>query len=121
MRGAQQKINKLLLGCKSKGRIICISSRSFYSINLDKVCYCHEITEQTPRKKELKALIARLKKSIKELKKDKKSTVEVEKQLYEAEKEFKLYIKAKIEFYCKKDVLVWLADFYKGLGGKHER
>lgn len=112
MKGARQKISKLLLALKQKGRIILISNRQFYSKKLDKICTCYEITEQSERKKEIKNKLKELRKN---KKKNKDDIIELEEKIRKEG-----YIMQKIEIFGKVDVLLFLANLYKEVKANEE-
>lgn len=113
MKGAQQKINKLILALNQKGRIILISPRQFYSKKLSKVCTCYEITEGTPRKQKLNKELKEIKKEIKELKKKKEDIKELVEKCNKIKKELEKFLKGKFELFGKVNVLMFLANLYK--------
>lgn len=113
----QPKITKLILALKQKGRIILITSEQFYSNKSQSTCTKFILTEGTPRKKELNSEIKSLKEKLKD--KNINNKEEIENKINECKKEIELNFIEKTEIFGKLNVVLFLANLYKKVGGKN--
>lgn len=118
MRGIQNDINSLVMAFRAKDIIIKINTKQVYSIKYKKTFTSFELKENSIKELKLLAKLREKKARLKEIKKDKTKADEIDKLEKETnilkEKTDKMYI-PKREFRNKVDMLVYLADRYKGV------